>query len=156
MKDYVKQLREKVGSQRVFIPGVRAIIVNREGEVLLQRRGDMDQWCLPGGAMELDETPLEALRREVEEETCLEILEAEPLGLYCGPDQQFSYPNGDQVQCFALACIVRQWQGQPHPDGVEGTELRFFPVSALPETLVPTHCQTLEDFLNYKGVFILR
>jgi 8-oxo-dGTP pyrophosphatase MutT (NUDIX family) len=154
--DYVRQLRQVLGSQRVFIPGVRALIVNGKGELLFQRRGDTEQWCLPGGAMELDETPLQALSREVEEETRLKVLEAEPLGLYCGPDQRFSYPNGDEVQCFALACIVRQWEGQPRPDGVEGTELRFFPPDQPPRKLIPTHHPTLQDFINYAGSFILR
>jgi len=38
---------------------------------------------------------------EVHEETCITVLCAEPMALYSGPDQRFSYPNGDEVQPFA-------------------------------------------------------
>ena len=67
-----------VGSRRIFVPGVRAIIPNGAGEVLLQRRRDNSLWELPGGSVELDETALEALKREAKEETSLKVLEAEP------------------------------------------------------------------------------
>jgi len=148
-------MRELVGCRRILVPGVRAIVVNDSGEVLLQRRTDTDLWGLPSGSVELDESALDAVRREVAEETSLEILEAEPMGLYSGPSHQFQYPNGDQVQCFAVAFIVRQWAGEPRADGVEGSEVRFFPVSQLPENLIRTHRRTLEDFAVYMGKFML-
>lgn len=138
------------------MPGVRAIILNRDGEILLQHRRDNSLWGLPGGSVELDETALEALKREVEEETSLKVLEAEPMGLYCGPRQKFSYPSGDRVQCFAVAFIVRRWEGRPHADGLEGSMVRFFSISELPESIiVPVHRQTLEDYLRYDGTFLL-
>ena len=83
------------------------------------------------------------------------VLQAEPMALYSGPSQRFSYPNGDAVQCFAIAFIVRRWEGQPCADGVEGSELRFFPLSELPEDLVPVHRQTLEDYGRYSGMFLV-
>jgi ADP-ribose pyrophosphatase YjhB (NUDIX family) len=152
--NYAMEIRRLVGSRRVFVPGVRAIIVNSNEEILLQHRRDNALWGLPGGSVELDETALEALRREIREETSLEVIEAEPMGLYCGPDQKFSYPNGDEVQCFAIAFIVRNWRGSPHADGQEGAAVRFYPGSELPEKIVPVHRQTLEDFLRYDGSFI--
>lgn len=53
---------------------VGAIIVNSEGRVFVQRRSDERMlfpglWDIPGGHVEPDETPLEALAREVYEET---------------------------------------------------------------------------------------
>ena len=59
-----------------------AIIENEKGEVLLLRRswsapwGDF-QWSLPGGAINDKETPLEAVRRELKEETGIEVGEEE-------------------------------------------------------------------------------
>ena len=153
--NYLQEIRKLVGSRRIFVPGVRAIIPNGAGEVLLQRRRDNSLWGLPGGSVELDETALEALKREVKEETSLKMLEAEPMALYCGPGQKFSYSNGDRVQCFALAFIVRKWDGRPHADGLEGSMVRFFSISELPERLVPVHKQTLEDYLRYDGAFLL-
>ncbi len=153
--NYLKKIRKLVGPSRIFVPGVRAIILNEDGELLLQHRRDNALWGLPGGAVELDETALEALKREVAEETSLRVIEAEPMGLYCGPQQKFAYPSGDRVQCFAVAFIVRKWEGHPHADGLEGTKVHFFSISELPESIVPIHRQTLNDYLRYNGKFLL-
>jgi 8-oxo-dGTP pyrophosphatase MutT (NUDIX family) len=153
--NYLQEMRKVVGKGRVFVPGVRAVIPNEGGAVLLQRRTDTSLWGLPGGSVELDETPLEALKREVREETSLAVIAAKPMGLYCGPRQKFSYPNGDKVQCFALAFIVHEWDGIPCVDGIEGSALHFFSLSDLPTALVPVHKQTLEDYGTYNGTFIL-
>ena len=136
------------------MPGVRAIIVNGAGEILLQRRTDMDVWGLPGGSVEPDETAFEALKREVAEETSLRVCEAEPMGLYCGPDQKFAYPNGDKVQCFAIAFVVRQWEGNPRADGIEGRNVCFFPLSNLPEDIAAIHRRTLQEYERYHGRFL--
>lgn len=154
--NYAMEIRKLVGPRRIFVPGVRAVMINGSGEILLQQRSDNGLWGLPGGSVELDETALEALRREVREETSLEVTEAEPMGLYCGPDQKFAYPGGDEVQCFAVAFIVRKWCGTPRADGKEGTALRFFPMSGIPEDLVPIHRRTIEDYLRYNGSFMVR
>lgn len=44
-------------------------IALREGQVLLQYQAGMDHWCLPGGRVEFGETSINALRREMLEET---------------------------------------------------------------------------------------
>ena len=151
MNDYLRTMRKLVGSSLIHLPGVRALIFNEDGEILLQRRTDMPLWGLPAGAVELDESALDALKREVLEETSLKVVKAEPMALYSGPGQRFRYPNGDEIQCFSVAFIVRAWQGQPRPDGVEGSQVRFFPLSQLPDNLVPIHRQTIEDYKKYNG-----
>lgn len=60
-------------SPRQFRIGVFALIFNEQGHILLGHRRDTDWWNLPGGCMEIGETVDEALRREVQEETGLEI-----------------------------------------------------------------------------------
>lgn len=153
--NYFEKIQKSMDSSRVFRPGVRAVIVNTENEILLQHRKDTALWGLPGGAVDLDETAYEALVREVQEETALEIIQAEPMALYSGPAQRFSYPNGERVQCFALAFIVREWRGQPQADGVEGMDVCFFPFTKLPDEIVPIHMATIKDYLRYDGKFIL-
>lgn len=57
------------------IVGVGAVVIH-EDRVLLIRRGHepmKGQWSLPGGALEVGETLLEGVRREVREETGLEV-----------------------------------------------------------------------------------
>lgn len=56
--------------------GVAAVIWNDRGEVLLIRRTKeprKGQWSLPGGKVEFGESIEDALRREIREETGLEI-----------------------------------------------------------------------------------
>ncbi len=155
MGPYLEGLRSRLGHQCILLPGVRAIILNDRGEVLLQRRTDMACWSLPSGSVELDETALEALKREVREETGLEVRNAEPMALYSGPSQRFRYPNGDEIQGFSVAFIVRDWAGDPKADGVEGSEVRFWPMDELPESLVEIHRETLVDHRIYGGHFFL-
>ena len=156
MNDYIKTMRPLIGSRPMLLPGVRALIFNSQGEILLQRRMDMPRWCLPSGSVELNETALDALKREVAEETSLVVLEAEPMGLYSGPTQKFTYLNGDEIQCFSIAFVVRRWQGEPCADGIEGSELRFLALSQLPDELIPIHKPTIEDYKSYRGKFLLR
>jgi ADP-ribose pyrophosphatase YjhB (NUDIX family) len=156
MNDYITTMRQLIGSRPMLLPGVRALIFNSQDEILLQRRKDMARWCLPSGGVELNETALDALKREAHEETFLIVQEAEPMGLYSGPTQKFTYPNGDEIQCFAIAFIVRRWQGEPHADGVEGSAVHFFALSQLPDELVPIHRAAIEDYGSYHGIFLLR
>ena len=155
MGPYLQDMRSCLGSQCILLPGVRAIILDGRGEVLLQRRIDLACWGLPSGSVELDETALQALKREVREETALEVRQAEPMALYSGPSQRFRYPNGDEIQCFSVAFIVCDWVGEPRADGVEGSEVRFWPMDDLPKDLVDIHRETLVDYGAYDGRFLL-
>jgi len=155
MGPYLQAIRSSIGPQCVLLPGVRAIILNSREEVLLQRRTDLACWGLPSGSVELDETAFEAMKREVREETGLDVEQAEPMALYSGPSQRFTYPNGDEIQCFSIAFIVRDWSGEPRADGEEGSEVRFWPMDGLPEQVVSIHATTLDDFRNYIGGFML-
>ena len=50
---YVEELRKLIGTRTLINPGVRAIIRDETGAVLLQLRGDFKIWGLPAGGMEL-------------------------------------------------------------------------------------------------------
>jgi mutator protein MutT len=155
VSDYIREMRELIGTRRLLVVGAVALIVNEADEILLVRRTDMPYWGLPAGALELGETISEALEREVREETSLEVIEAEPMGLYSGPRQQFTYPNGDEIQNFTVAFLIRRWQGQPKPDGVETSDVRFFPLAELPADMLPLHRDRLDGYRRYEGKFLL-
>ncbi|MFP3937190.1 MAG: NUDIX hydrolase [Phycisphaerae bacterium] len=154
-KPYLQVMRELVGTQCILMPGVRALVLDDKGKVLLQKRTDVELWGLPGGSVELDETVSEAMCREVFEETNLTVESFEPMGLYSGPDQRLEYPDGGRIQCFSLAFIVRRWRGSPRADGVEGSEVRFFDPADPPDELVEMHRRTLQDFRRYNGEFLV-
>jgi ADP-ribose pyrophosphatase YjhB (NUDIX family) len=70
------------------VPGVEALI-ERDGRVLLARRANEPRagdWDLPGGFPDEGEEPVAALRREVREETGLELAHVELLGIWIEPD----------------------------------------------------------------------
>lgn len=66
------------------------MIFNNEGKILLGHRVgkdtggiyEPDSWCLPGGKQEYEETIFECAKREVKEETNLDIDDLEVFGAY--------------------------------------------------------------------------
>lgn len=156
---YIQGLRRFIGHERVITPGVRAIIRDSAGRLLMQRRGDFGTWGLPAGGIELDESVATALTREVAEETGLQVIRATPFGIYSDPSYAVTYPNGDQIQPFTLAFLVDEWSGELVADGDETLQLTFFPLDALPpdEQIHPPHRKTLLDFQRFiaDGTFIV-
>jgi ADP-ribose pyrophosphatase YjhB (NUDIX family) len=82
--------------------GCSAAIFNEEGRILLTRRADNGQWCLPGGAMEPGESAAEACEREVLEETGLHVRVKRLVGVYSHPDQLVVYKDGNKAHIVAL------------------------------------------------------
>ena len=69
-------------SDERFWVAAYAVVTNERGEILLTRRRDGGEWVLPGGSVADGEAPWEAVAREVNEETALEIDELRLTGLY--------------------------------------------------------------------------
>lgn len=157
MSDYIGTLRSRIGNMKIVVPGVRALLSNDRGEILLQRRGDFGNWGLPAGVVDVGDSAFDALKREVMEETGLTVLRAEPFGIYTDPKYSVTYPNGDEVQTFTLAFRVQEWSGEIRVDGRESLEAGFFPPGALPEPLYPIHVETIADWAAASdGRFIVK
>jgi 8-oxo-dGTP pyrophosphatase MutT (NUDIX family) len=148
---YIQELRALVGHRMLMGAGVRAVIRNAAGDVLLQLRSDFKVWGLPAGGIELGESLWDALCREVYEETALTILKARPYGIYSNPKYQHTYPNGDQIQPFAVGFLVEEWTGTVTPDGDESLDLRWFPFDTPPppEQIVMPHRSVWEDVRRF-------
>src|SRR6185295_19040847 len=82
--------------------GCSAAIFDKDGRILLTRRADNGQWCLPGGRMESGESAAEACEREVWEETGLNVRVKRLVGIYSHPDQLVVYPDGNKAHIVAL------------------------------------------------------
>jgi len=63
-----------------FRPNVAMVIINNDSQVFWAQRSSNDGWQFPQGGMNTDETPLEAMYRELQEETGLLAKQVEMLG----------------------------------------------------------------------------
>ncbi|MGW5100249.1 NUDIX hydrolase [Streptomyces sp. NPDC004100] len=61
---------------------VAGVVVREDGRLLAIRRADNGAWQLPGGILELDETPEASVAREVLEETGIHVEVDELTGVY--------------------------------------------------------------------------
>jgi ADP-ribose pyrophosphatase YjhB (NUDIX family) len=156
MLDYIGNLRRMIGNSKVIVPGVRALIFDNEGKLLLERQKAFDSWALPHGCVDLGESVYQALCREVEEETGVEVLQADIFGVYTDPKYSVTYPNGDEVQTFTIAFLVRDWQGELRPDNDEVDELGFFDLDDLPQSMYQIHLDTIEDYKNFDGTVVVK
>lgn len=142
-KNYIRWLRDKVGHEKVMLMFAGGCLLNDEGQVLLQKRGDSGLWGFPGGAIELGESPEAAAIREVREETGLEVTVGSLIGVYT--DCQMSYPNGDQAHSICLAYELRQTGGTLGSDDPETAALRWFSLKEKPALFCRQHQALWED-----------
>lgn len=97
--------------ERPFLAVSAAIV--RDGHVLVVRRARPPLlYTLPGGVVEIGETLVEAIRREVREETGLEI---DPVAL-AGHREAIVRDAQDRVERhFVILAFAARWtQGEPH------------------------------------------
>lgn len=103
--DYIKWLRDKVGHELVFLNFSVGILTNDKGDILLQRRADKGTWGLIGGALELGESSVQALKREFFEEANIQVEPVRLLNVYTR--FQDTYPNGDVAQTIGFLYAVK-------------------------------------------------
>ncbi|MEC0329108.1 NUDIX domain-containing protein [Paenibacillus macerans] len=132
MSEYYKNLREKIGNQLIFMPSVAGIIRNEQGEILFGRKHNEENWGLIAGAIEIGETPAQAMVREASEETGLDIEPERIIGVYGGEEQRFTYGNGHQVEYLAIVFECKIKDGQLNSNNEEMKELKFFPEDQIP------------------------
>ncbi|MEQ4518409.1 NUDIX domain-containing protein [Pseudarthrobacter sp. B907] len=158
---YVWELRQKVGSRQLLLPGAQVLVLRSDGTALFQRRVDNGVWELPAGACEPGQSFTRTAVAELFEETGIE---ADPADLVAfaslsEPElHQLEYPNGDKVHAFALCFVLESWKGNVVPEPSEVREIAFFPLSQPP---LPIHQPTLEVIKLYQryretGVFQAR
>ena len=113
--------------------GAAAIIVNENGQILLQSRTDNDRWGLPGGCQELGERFEDTVIREVKEETNLAITEdnLELIAIVSGNSRRNEYPNGDVVINNTALYCVKNYSGEIKWDN-ESKDMKFFDLDNLP------------------------
>jgi 8-oxo-dGTP diphosphatase len=125
--------------------GAAAAILDDHGRLLLVKENyDRRRWSLPGGAVEPDETPLEAVMREAREETGLAVRVEHVVGVY-------RLENGFTATLFG--CSIAS--GEPvRPESGEIAEVGWFSPDAIPEPTSNLLHHALPDIVaGRRGVF---
>lgn len=116
--------------------GVFGVIFDERKRVLLCHRRDYDLWNLPGGGLEAGESPHDALKREVFEETGLEVRSAKIVGVYTKPEQA--------EIVFSFTCSVAEGKIVLND---EADKIAYFEIEALPANTSPKQIERIKDAL---------
>ncbi|NJK46809.1 NUDIX hydrolase [Candidatus Gracilibacteria bacterium] len=133
------------------VPGTSIIPILPDGRIVLIRRRDTGQWALPGGMVNWREDIPRTIRRELAEETGLQLVKIRNLvGVYSAPDRD---PRLHSI-CVVVAAEVR---GEIRVrDKLEISEAKAFRAENLPrlEEFSYDNGQQLKNYLD--GVTVLR
>ena len=132
MSSYVRRVRATMGNEFLLMPSVTALVFDEQRRVLLVRPSTRDTvWVAPGGAVDPDEQPQDAVVREVWEETGLLVEPTELRGVFGGPEYRVWYANGDEVGYIMAVFECRATGGSLKADGEEIVEARYFSADEL-------------------------
>jgi ADP-ribose pyrophosphatase YjhB (NUDIX family) len=121
---------------------VDVIIEIDGGIVLVRRRHPPLGWAIPGGFVDRGERAEDAARREMREETSLDVELRELLGVYSDPARD---PRGHTLS----AVYVARARGTPRA-GDDAGEVGIFREGALPAPLVFDHPRILDDYFRFR------
>ncbi|MFM2061031.1 MAG: hypothetical protein RLZZ507_701 [Cyanobacteriota bacterium] len=126
------------------ITGTSVIPILPDGRIVLIRRSDDGCWSLPGGMVDWGEDISSAVRRELMEETGLELLKIRRLvGVYSAPDRD---PRIHSICIVVEAEVQGEMKVQ---DNLEVLEIQAFDPSSLPQPKMShDHARQLEDYLQ--------
>ena len=113
-----------------------------EGIVLIKRKNPPSGWAIPGGFVDYGETLEDAVRREMKEETGLDITLVRQFHTYSDPARD---PRHHTVSTVFIATAT----GRPQA-GDDAEEIGIFTKDSLPENIAFDHRQVLEDYFNNK------
>ncbi|HZR80799.1 MAG TPA: NUDIX domain-containing protein [Candidatus Binatia bacterium] len=125
ISEWLREVRARAGSVLMVVPSAAALVYDDAGRVLLVRHSNGGVWLAPGGAVDPDESPQDAVVREVWEETGLLVEPVRLCGVFGGPDFRVRYANGDEVAYVMSAFECRRLGGDLRPDGEETLDARF-------------------------------
>lgn len=122
-----------------------AIIINENKQVLLCHRNDYDLWNLPGGKVEVGESPWEAVIREVQEETWLDVEIDQFMWLYYKPEKD------DLV--FQFLCKIVWWKIRLNE---EANQILYFDRNKLPANTSRKQIERIHDYFDGDGKYIMK
>ena len=127
-------------------------IITCNGKLLLEKRRDCDLWGLVGGGVKRQETPLDAITREIYEELGLRVSKNSfrKLGVYGEPGRIAAYQDGSIWRMVVVVFGLYFEQEPKMTISSESKELRFFTREEISNIdIVITHSDIVEDwFVN--------
>lgn len=143
-------------ANKQILPAVAVAIFNEKGEILLQKRKDVNKWCVISGHVEFGETVEHAVLREIKEETDATASIVRFIGVYSSPESQTYSYQGRTVQYITSYFEARLSEDIPLGfSNNETQELKFFHPDGIPDDLALINEHWLSDALERdKGIFI--
>jgi ADP-ribose pyrophosphatase YjhB (NUDIX family) len=144
----------KLGSLRV---GCSATIFDSSKQkILLTKRTDNGQWCLPGGGIDPGESAIEACIREVWEETGLHIQVKKLVGVYSNPHQLIEYADGNRFHIIALNFEAELVGGELRISE-ETTEAKYYSLAEIETVdLMEHHRERISDVFEQQALAFMR
>lgn len=124
------------------VPASCCVVVDKLNQILLVKRSvepKIGMWCLPGGFMEIGESPEDTAIRELEEETSLKGKISDILGVLTHPSELYGSVS---ITGFA----VENFAGQPFP-GDDASDCIFFSYDQLPEIAFDSHLSFIRTYI---------
>ncbi len=142
---YISEMRKYVGHAPIMCVAAMGILYKEKKGLLLEKRTDTGEWCVPGGAIELGESLEEALKREIKEETNLDINNPKLFDIKA--NVHMVYPNKDEVYYTDVVYVINEFFGELKPDA-ESKELVFFDIDNLPDNIMTTQIGYIRKFVS--------
>jgi ADP-ribose pyrophosphatase YjhB (NUDIX family) len=127
--DFVVAIREKIGHDPLWLPGVTAV-VRRGDQVLLVKRADNGRWTPVTGIAEPGEEPAVTAAREAMEETGVRI-RVDRLAM-TSVHPEVTHDNGDRAAYLDLTFACTWLEGEAHVADDESSDVRWWPLDSLP------------------------
>ncbi len=127
--------------------GVAAIIIYQD-KVLFEKRADCGRWSLIGGGLKIDESLEDCLKREIFEETGLEMQNYKFLDILDDPSRITQYPDGNVLRTVTVLYSCEFDNANQLVISDESTELRFFSIDEIQDLdIVETHRHIVEKYI---------
>jgi 8-oxo-dGTP pyrophosphatase MutT (NUDIX family) len=132
ISQYLSRIRSKVGNDLLVLPSVTALVWNTDRQLLCLQQEEGGPWTLPGGIVDPEEAPAQALVREVWEETGVKIRPDRIVGVF-GSTEGFrrTYANQDQVEFVDVVFECHAVGGRLECRDGEAVTVRYFEVSEI-------------------------
>lgn len=134
---YCEDIRELIGNAPLIIVRPSVAIINKKGEILLNRYSGAT-WGIPGGILQLNESVEDCIKRNVYEDIGIQINDLKLFGVYSGKELNTEPEEGeDEYHTVAIGYLCTDFEGALTPNENQDIEAEYFKLDQLPEEIDP-------------------